>query len=137
MIGALAVALLMGIGRVGSGLIDRSGSDPAPEADCASAIAWDEAESQIGEVVTVRGPVVGTAYAEELGGRPTFLNIGRDHPEPERFTVVIWGEQRNRFSQRPEMLYAGREVCVAGEIRMHEGSPQIELAGPAAIEIAE
>jgi hypothetical protein len=136
MIGALVVAVLMGAGRVGSGLIDRTGPDPVPNVNCAEAIAWDEAGDFAGEVVTVRGPVVGVAYLPDVGGQPTFLNIGRDHPDPERFTVVIWGDQRAGFPDRPEVLFAGREVCIAGEIRIHEGSPQIELAGTGAIEYA-
>lgn len=137
MVGALVAAILMGIGRLGSGLIDQSGPGSVPEPDCAEAIAWDEAADHEGSQETVRGPVAGARYAEDVSGQPTFLNVGRDHPDPERFTVVIWGDERVHFDQDPEMLFAGQEICVAGEIQMHEGSPQIVLGGPGAITYAD
>lgn len=137
MIGALVAAVLMGIGRLGAGLIETSGPGSTPEPECASAIAWDDAEAHDGDRETVRGPVVGAVYAENVNGRPTFLNLGRDHPDPDRFTVVIWNDIRVRFDQPPERLFAGQEICVAGEIQMREGSPQIELAGPGAIQFAD
>lgn len=136
-IGALVVAVLMGVGRLGAGLIDQSGSDPAPEPDCAAAVNWDAAADHTGDRVTVRGPVAGATYAENVDGQPTFLNLGRDHPDPERFTVVIWDDVRGDFDQPPETRFTGREVCVAGEVQMHEGSPQIELAGREAIRVAD
>jgi hypothetical protein len=137
MIGALIAAILMGIGRLGSGLVDQSGSGPVPEPDCGNAIAWEQAADHEGEQETVRGPVVGATHAENVGGQPTFLNVGADHPDPDRFTVVIWNNVRAQFDQRPEVLFAGQEICVAGEIQMHEGSPQIELQGPGAIQFAD
>jgi hypothetical protein len=137
MIGALVAAILMGVGRLGSGLIDQSGPGSVPEPDCAAAIAWDEAAEYEGNEETVAGPVAGATYAENVSGQPTFLNLGADHPDPDRFTVVIWNDVRAQFDQDPEMLFAGQEICVAGEIRMHEGSPQIELAGPGAIRYAD
>lgn len=133
LIGALVVAVLMGIGRVGSGLIDQTGSD----IDCSEAIAWNDAASYAGEQRTVRGPVVDTTYAESSQGQPTFLNLGRAYPDPDRFTVVIWRDTRTSFDQRPEFMFAGQEVCVTGEIQMYEGSPEIELPGRNAIEIVQ
>lgn len=137
MIGALVAAVLMGIGRLGSGLIDQSGPGSAQEPDCVEAIAWDEAESHEGERGTVRGPVVGSTYAENANGQPTFLNLGADHPDPDRFSVVIWNDVRAQFDQNPELLFVGQDICVAGDIQMYEGSPQIELTDPKAITFAD
>ncbi len=137
MIGALVAAVLMGVGRLGSGLIDQAGSGSVPEPDCAAAISWDQAAQHEGGEETIRGPVVGAVHAERTSGQPTFLNLGRDHPDPDRFTVVIWNDVRAQFDQPPEMLFENREICVAGEIQMHEGSPQIELDGPGAIQFAD
>jgi hypothetical protein len=139
MVAALIAAVLMGIGRLGSGLIDSgSGGGPVPEPDCAAAIAWDEAAEHEGDQETVRGPVVGATYAENVSGQPTFLNLGADHPDRDRFTVVIWNDVRTQFEQRPEALFAGQEICVAGEIQIHDdGSSQIELRGPRAITFAD
>jgi hypothetical protein len=137
MIGALVAAVLMGIGRLGSGLIDQSGPGSVPDPDCSAAIAWDQAEGAEGNQETVRGTVVGATYAENVNGQPTFLNVGADHPDPDRFTVVIWNDVRAQFDQYPELLFAGQEICVAGDIQMHEGSPQVELAGSGAIKMAD
>ena len=50
-------------------------------------ILWSEAKYHIGSRLTVYGPVIGTYYASTSKGQPTFLNIGKDYPDPERFTV--------------------------------------------------
>lgn len=91
-----------------------------------------EAGDHIGGRARVCGRVAGTAYAAGVGGRPTFLNFGRPHPDAP-FTAVIWGRNRGRFEAPPEDLFRGRRVCVAGEIREHEGRPQIEVRSPAQI----
>lgn len=94
------------------------------------AISWDEAKDQIGDRTTVCGPVAGTFYGSNLNGRPTFLNIGEDHPSRKRFTVVIWGENRGNFPHPPESYYDGKTICVAGLIQEYEGIPQIEVTTP-------
>jgi hypothetical protein len=139
MVAALIAAVLMGIGRLGSGLIDSGpGTGSVPEPDCAAAVSWQEAAEHEGEQETVRGPVAGATYAENVSGQPTFLNLGADHPDPDRFTVVIWNDVRAQFDQPPERLFAGQEICVAGEIQIHDdGSSQIELGGPGAITLAD
>jgi hypothetical protein len=138
MIGALVAAILMGVARLGSGLIDTGGSASVPDPDCNDAIAWDSAADYEGETVTVQGPVVGAAHIETASGRPTFLNVGHDHPDPDRFTVVIWNDVRVQFDQRPEMLFSGQEICVSGEIAIHDdGSTQIVLDRPGAIIYAD
>lgn len=134
-IAALVIAALMGLGRLGAGLIDLSGSESGP--GCEDAVAWDQAASRAGEDVTVRGPVVDTTYAETSTGQPTFLNVGRPHPDPDRFTVVIWGDLRPRFDRPPELAYYGEEICVTGEVQMYEGVPEIELNGPGSISVAD
>jgi hypothetical protein len=72
---------------------------------CSGAISWNAALSHIGETLTVEGPVVSAHYASDSNGKPTFLNVGKDYPDPGRFTVVIWGEDRGRFSSPPEGTY--------------------------------
>ena len=63
---------------------------PPPTKELPSnAITWDEAKYHIGERTTVCGPVVNTKYASTSKGNPTFLNIGKPYPDPDRFTVVI------------------------------------------------
>ena len=94
------------------------------------AISWDEAKNHIGERTTVYGPVVDTHYASESSGEPTFLNMGNPYPDPNRFNVDIWGENRVKFSQPPEDYYVGKTIYVSGLIDPYEGVPQIEVTSP-------
>lgn len=91
-----------------------------------------EAADHVGEVARVCGTVASASWAREVGGRPTFLNLGRPYPD-QLFTVVIWGEDRERFDAPPERRWAGRRVCVAGRITTHEGTPRIVVRRPAQI----
>lgn len=100
---------------------------PAP---CPGAIAWDAAGEHVGQIVTVRGPVVDAAFASASRGQPTFLNIGKGYPDPGRFTVVIWIPNRDNFPAAPEELYRGRMICVTGEVTLYNGLPEMEIIGP-------
>ncbi len=104
-------------------------------ATTADAIQWDDAASYAGQRETVCGPVVDTHYASSSSGEPTFLNLGRRHPDPDRFTVVIWGRNRGNFSTPPESFYMGKTICVTGAIELYQGVPEIEASSPAQIEI--
>jgi hypothetical protein len=61
--------------------------------------------------------------------------MGRAFPNPNRFTVVIWGRYRNRFPRPPENLYRGEYICTTGRIRVFEGVPEMFVSSPGAIEI--
>lgn len=87
-----------------------------------------EAADHIGERAAVCGEVAGATYAAAIRGAPTFLNLGRPHPN-QPFTVVIWGADRPKFG-RPEAYYLDLRICVAGRIRDHRGGPQIEVSEP-------
>lgn len=90
-----------------------------------------EAAAHAGEVARVCGTVESASWTRSIEGRPTFLNLGRPYPD-QPFTVVIWGRHRDRFGT-PERRYDGRRICVAGRIRTHEGTPQIDVEQPAQI----
>ena len=89
-------------------------------------IDWDEAKSWAGEFKVVCGPVVDTAYATGSTGKPTFLNLGRSYPDRERFTVVIWDDNRANFPAQPENYYLRKNICVDGLIELYDGGAQIE-----------
>jgi len=105
---------------------------PAP----AGAISWDKAKDHIGERTTVYGTVVDTRWASGSKGKPTFLNIGKPYPDPNRFTVVIWIENRGKFPQAPEVYYKGKTIYVTGLIEEYpkgSGSAQIQVTDPSQI----
>ena len=98
------------------------------------AINWDEAKNHIGERTTVCGPVVSATWASGSKGKPTFLNIGKPYPDPQRFTVLIWVQNRGNFPQPPEDYYLGKNICVTGLIIEYKGVPEIEVKDPSQIQ---
>ena len=110
---------------------------PTVEPTITDHILWNDASEYLGEERTVCGPVVGTHFADNSRGRPTFLNIGEDYPSPDRFVVLIWGEYRDNFSRKPEKFYEGKTICAEGEIQEYEGIFEIEVRSPADIEIQQ
>lgn len=99
-------------------------------------IDWRQAAQYAGQEVTICGPVVGAHYASSSNGRPTFLNIGEDYPSPNRFTVLIWGHDRDNFSQKPEEIYANLTICVHGKVEIYEGVAEIEVESPGQISVS-
>jgi DNA/RNA endonuclease YhcR with UshA esterase domain len=118
-------------------LVGAASAGPAPAtraASCQNAVSWKTAHRFVGHQMTVKGLVVGTKFARSSNGSPTFLNIGLDYPNPARFTVVIWGNDRSSFGA-PERRYSGRTVCVSGRIEMYRGGFEIEVSSPRQIRI--
>jgi hypothetical protein len=81
--------------------------------------------------------VKGTRYAKSSKGKPTFLNIGEDYPSPNRFTVLIWGEDRANFPSEPEIFYAEKDICASGEIQEYQGTFEIVVRSPEEITIQQ
>lgn len=101
----------------------------------AETVGWRQAGEHLGERVTIEGPVVGAHWAQDSQGQPTFLNIGRDYPDPDRVTIFIPGEYRARFPSAPEDLYSGEKVRVTGDLQEYEGAAEIEVNSPGQIEV--
>ncbi len=108
------------------------GPPPAPDG-----ISWEQAKNHIGETATVYGPVVGVKWATSSKGQPTFLNIGRNYPDPARFTVLIWGDDRANFPSAPETFYAGKTVSATGLIQSYQGAAEIIVSSPSQIKAVE
>ena len=51
------------------------------------------------------------------------------------FTVVIWGSDRGRFKEAPEVAYRKKRICVIGVISAYRGIPQIVVDSPEQIRI--
>ncbi len=116
-------------------LVAEASAEPtaAPATD---SIAASEAHDYVGSRKTVCGQVASATFAADSSGQPTFLNLDRPYPD-QLFTIVIWGRNRDRFAEPPEILYGGREVCVTGLISQYQGQPQIEVASPSQIGIGQ
>lgn len=99
----------------------------------ASCLSWTEAKAYEGQTQCVCGPVVDTFYASRSNGAPTFLNLGGKASDPNRFTVIIWGDQRPNFDPPPEQAYRGKTICVTGRIRLYKGVAEIHISSPAEV----
>jgi hypothetical protein len=98
-------------------------------------ISPSEAAKYVGKSATVCGKVASTAYAIQVVGRPTFLNLERPYPN-QPFTVVIWGSERSKFSPPPEKAYDGKKICVSGIVgRFRDEPPRIVVTKPSQIVI--
>jgi hypothetical protein len=93
----------------------------------AGAIQWDEAKNHIGERLTVCGMVMDATFASSTNGQPTFINLGKGYPDPDRFSVLIWGKYRYKFSSPPESLYLKKDICVTGLIVSYKGQAEVEV----------
>lgn len=94
----------------------------------------EEATNYIGTVAEVCGEVATARYIPQIGGEPTFLNLGS--PDPDQFfTAVIWGKSRNKWKTPPEQMYSNKKLCISGMIEDHEGTPQIIVEYPQQIKI--
>lgn len=93
----------------------------------AGGLSWDAAASHIGTEQRICGPLVSTRSDND----DVFLNLGRDYPDPARFTIVIWDVGG------VEHLPTGTELCATGTVSSYNGVVQIELRDVEAVEVWE
>ena len=85
-----------------------------------------DAAKHEGDSVTICTKIFGARYFENGKGAPTLLNAGAMYPESP-LTVVIFGESRAAFTNKPEAFYPDKNVCVTGRISMYKGKPQMVI----------
>jgi hypothetical protein len=90
---------------------------------CVNDVAWPNARDHEGEHGIYSGEVQSVRVATGESGSPTFLNIGADYPDSDRLTVVVWGEDADKFGDLT--YFEGRDVCVEGAVQLYEGVAQI------------
>jgi hypothetical protein len=106
-----------------------------PPPACPGAVAWSNAGNYVGQRARVEGVVVGANFASGSAGQPTFLDVGLPYPDPGRFTVLIWGDDRANFPLAPDVAFRGEKICVSGVIELYAGVAEIEVSSPAQIVI--
>jgi hypothetical protein len=91
------------------------------------AISAGKSNEHVGETATVCGNVNTVRWLYSEPGHPTWININRPYPNM-KFNAVIWGEQRREWSlnNKPEVMYAGKQICVTGVIETYNGWYQIQ-----------
>ncbi len=124
------LAFLLLVGLILSRVYQPEPGIPEPEIK----IPAREADDNIGRAAEVCGQVASVKYVDRIKGQPTFVNLESAPPDPV-FTAIIWGKNRSKWEESPELLYRGQSVCVTGRIRRHEGTPEIEVQEPSQIRI--
>ena len=113
----------------------RDDARPSHRQDRSAPVIAPEAAGQyIGQTVTVCGTVASTKYSVRTKGQPTFLNLDRPYPN-QIFTVTIWGHDRPKFSEPPEVFYQGANISVTGRITNFRGAPEIVVHAPSQIAV--
>lgn len=85
-----------------------------------------QARDYFDKEMTVCGCVVSASYLKRTSA--TYLNLDKKYPH-QIFTVTIFGENRNNFSEKPEEKYFGKKVCVKGIVKNLKGLPSINILG--------
>lgn len=98
----------------------------------ANNISPEDAINHIGEQATVCGTVASTKFSTKSGRQPTFLNLNRAYPN-HIFTALIWGSDRDKFPNSPEIYYRNKRICVSGMIEQYKGTPEIIVRNPTQI----
>lgn len=100
---------------------------PAIDQEPGGGVSWSEATNYVGMTQRVCGPLRNTGSS----GDDVFLNLGREYPDPERFTIVLWD------IGAIEPLSPGTTLCASGEITIYEGVGQMQLRSAGAVEVYE
>ncbi|MFN8282428.1 MAG: DNA/RNA non-specific endonuclease [Chitinophagales bacterium] len=83
-----------------------------------------QAKDFIGKEKCVCGKVVSTKFVENGKTNPTYINLDKKYPE-QVFTLMIFGQDRENFSYKPEEFLQGKTICIKGKIGEYKGTPQI------------
>jgi DNA/RNA endonuclease YhcR with UshA esterase domain len=96
-------------------------ADDAPATSKPVAIDWSGAAKHVGETVTVTGPVISTHASN--GGKSVSLNIGKDYPATDRFTIFVTTDK----AASADDTYKGKTVTVTGKIVLYKKVPEIKV----------
>ena len=99
-------------------------------------IKIEDAAKHEGDSVTICTKIFGGRYFENSNRAPTLLNAGAKYPDAP-LTVVIFGESRANFKNKPEEYYTDKNVCVTGKIIIYKGKPEIILTKEEQITVKE
>ena len=99
-------------------------------------IKIEDAGKHEGDSVTICTKIFGARYFENSKNAPTLLNAGASYPDAP-LTILVFGENRANFKNKPEAYYTGKNICVTGRIVFYKGKPEIIITREEEISIKE
>lgn len=87
-------------------------------------VQWDEADDRVGDTVEVCGPIMSVRHITTAGRDVSFVNVGVDYPDPDRFTFVVFGRNLGDESDVEGAVIA----CAEGEISWYRGVTQMRTS---------
>ena len=87
-------------------------------------IKIEDAVKHEGDSVTICTKIFGAKYFENSNRSPTLLNAGAKYPDSP-LTIVIFGDSRTAFKNKPEEYYPDKNICVTGKIVIYKSKPEI------------
>lgn len=125
---AATAAMFVGLSFYGTYLQDNSlQASVSTTQSCSDAIAWSEVHHRVGETVKTAGPITRVTYSPEVNGSPTWIEVGTSFPDPDRLTLLIWGNDRSEFEHLLTQDVIQKKACIEGEVSQYRGSVQIQL----------
>jgi hypothetical protein len=105
-------------------IVATAGAVPPP------VVAWQEAGTRVGQVVTVEGEV----QSARIAGDSCILEFAAD---PAAFRAVLLLPLFGSGPEHPEQVYPGRRVRVTGRVQRFHGRPEVVLRGPGQVELVD
>lgn len=84
----------------------------------------NDIKTHIGDSIRYCGKVVSARVMERMTAAPAFLNVDGAYPD-QVFTIVIWKDDRLRFTNKPEVYYTNKKVCVSGKLEKYRDQLQV------------
>jgi hypothetical protein len=97
-------------------------------------IPSEDAYKHVGDTVRVCGKIFSARFLENSGKQPTLLNMGDKFPS-QHVTVVLYGDNRNKFGYKLEETLLNKNVCVVGKVEMFKEKPQIVISDPFQVKV--
>ena len=97
-------------------------------------ITKDDINSHFGDSVILCTRIYGGGPSPRIPDSPTYLYVGNDFPK-QVLTVMISKKDRRQFEDRPEMMFAYKDVCITGRLIKDKGKPVIIVYKPEQIKL--
>lgn len=85
-----------------------------------------ELKEHVGDSIKYCGKVASAKLMDRTLHTPTFINMDNPYPN-QTLTVVVWGDDRKNFTERPDKFYLNKNVCVYGKLELFKNQVQVTI----------